>query len=413
MSPKRQQRSQKASAANNNNKISKYLNNDRKNIQSSSQEAIPNNNEIPAFTVEDTEFKLSSESVVKPSIISPERLQNQLKSFKDNGDAKQMISCLVDAYSSIAKAVECNHTNLSKMSQIVDDNTACFKDMTDQLNDEIAQASVRHNQYVEQNENDKLEMKVKSDIRYFKSQMIIFLKNDGRLKNIGFNDCIVESEKIITEQGLSLERAYITKAILLSGMKRINNVNRLTRYLYVHFSDSFTAERLIVEMIMKNKQSNSSQPNVIFTQPSSYDIRKVKNICHQLQSEGNVSKVFLGDDSVKVTLNKKNPDDINEKATKVHIRNFSDLDKLRKNTSAADHHIPSRTYFNKNWSQNRSTSKKNEKRKADDDESGTNYATTSYNKKQRTIVSNSRRDVNDTTVESLNTSTESVIHNNS
>ncbi|KAL7045863.1 hypothetical protein ACKWTF_002372 [Chironomus riparius] len=183
------------------------------------------------------------------------------------------------------------------------------------------------------------------------------------------------AENIIKEQGLSLRKAYITKAIILSGMKKINKINKFVKYLYVHFSDSFTSERLIAEMTVKNKNSsNVSNPEVIFAQPSSYDISRIKRICHELQSDKSISRVFLGDDSIKVTLNKNNPEDKNEKPRKIHVRNFSDLDKLRKDVVAKNSHVSSRVFYNKNyWDQKYgSNSFKNvtyqpEKRKAEDD----------------------------------------------
>jgi hypothetical protein len=108
-------------------------------------------------------------------------------------------------------------------------------------------------------------MKIKSDIRYYKSQMMIYLKNDARLRDVHQESAIAEAETIISEQGLSLQKAYIAKAMVLSGMKRVNNSNRLTKYLYIHFSDSFTAERLMQEMTVKNKNSSNKQSPEVFS----------------------------------------------------------------------------------------------------------------------------------------------------
>lgn len=391
-----------------NNKISNYTNNTANLSQISTQSTIVNANDPAGFEVADTEIKASNEAICKPVLVSPEKLQSQIKSFNGNAEVKQILTSMCDAYSSIAKAVECNHTNVSSVAQNVDENIMTLQNIANEITNDITKVSNRHSEYVEKNENDKLEMNVKNDIRYFKSQMTIFLKNDNRLNKIGINDCSVEAEKIIKEQGLSLQRAYITKAILLSGMKRINNVNKLTKYLYVHFSDSFTAERLITEMISRNK-SLGNQPNVIFTMPSSYDIQKVKSICNELRTDGFISKVFLGDDSIKVTLNKNDPNDNNEKPRKIYVRNYSDLDKLRKNVSATNHHIPSRTYYNKNWNQNWQTSQKREKRKADDsyDNSGTLYSKKTRNDSSVDLTRNEDE------YESAETSMESVVHKDS
>ena len=65
--------------------------------------------------------------------------------------------------------------------------------------------------------------------------------------------------------------------------------------------------------------------------------------------DGSVSKVFLGDDAIKVTLNKKNPNDPNEKIKKVHVRNFTDLDKLRKDVKSKNYRVPTRTFYNSEY----------------------------------------------------------------
>ncbi|KAL7049585.1 hypothetical protein ACKWTF_003778 [Chironomus riparius] len=323
-----------------------------------------------------------------------------------------MISVLVNAYSSLSNAVETNFANSSLIAQTLDGNTESFQNITEQLNNKAEDLSRRHQEYVKSNDNDIQQLKVKTDVRYYKSQMIIYLKNDNVLKTAHDNSTAI-AEKIINDQGLSLGRAYITKAIILSGMKKINNVNKFTNYLYIHFSDSFTSERLIMEMIKKNKQ-NANSPDVIFSQPTSYDINKLKRICHDLQFDGSVSKVFLGDDSIKVTLNKSNPSDPNEKPKKVHIRNFSNLDKLRKDISSKNCNVPTRTFYNSDyWSQKINTpssSKRkhvskvivNEKRKPDDDIHP--HTTNSGTSKKQKINSQSVTNATDNDVMDINES---------
>ncbi|KAL7011550.1 hypothetical protein ACKWTF_014317 [Chironomus riparius] len=344
-----------------------------------------------SFTVGDMEMERAIDMIRKPKIMPTEEIENSIASITNTNDVKQAMSMMLKAYSSLAKAVETNYTNCGNIAQATDDNLQACQEISDELNDEILRISKIHTEYVEENENDKQQLKLKTDIRYFKSQMMIYLKNDAILNNSNPNDCIPMAEKIIKDNGLSLGRAYITKATILSGMKRINTVNKFTKYIYVHFSDSFTSERLIMEMINKNKKSaNMKNPDVIFNQPTSYDINKIKRICHELQSDKSVSRVFLGDDSIKVTLNKSNPADINEKTKKIYVRNFSDLDTLRANVSAKSHNIPSRTFYNKNyWEQKYPANGSNQKRKAADSieivECSPNDS-----KKQRCMGNNSR-----------------------
>lgn len=271
---------------NNGNKILNYVEKTN-NLDNSSTKEVA----VESFLVDDSEFANVSDNLTKPNFITQKDLQQSLDSFAESKDVHKMVSVLVNAYSSITKALETNFANSTKIAQTLDENTESFQRITDQLNDKTETLARRHQEYVKSNDNDLQQLKVKTDIRYYKSQMIIYLKNDVILKTAQDNSAAT-AEKIIKDQGLSLGRAYITKAFILSGMKRINNVNKFTNYLYIHFSDSFTSERLIMEMIKKNKQQ-SNGPNVIFSQPTSYDINKLKRICHDLQSDGSVSKVFL------------------------------------------------------------------------------------------------------------------------
>lgn len=350
-------------ASSSSQKISNFLNRDRPSELSTTQNHTGGN----VFTVDDVELKQANKLTKKPEIFDPKELEEAIKSHTETGDVNTAISIVLKAYSSLAKAVETNYNNCSNTAQIVDETTSLFQTTSEQLNDKITRLSKDHHAYVESNENDKQQIILKTDIRHFKYHMIIFLKNDSILANSNDNEAIAIAEKIIKDQGLSLGRAYITKAIILSGMKRINNINRLTNYIYVYFSDGFTSERLMTEMIKKNKQSsNVNNPDIIFTQPSSYDVNKIKRICHELQNDKTVSKVFLGDDSIKVTLNKTDPNDLNERPKKFHVRNFSDLDKLRSNVSAKNNHIPSRTFYNNDYWQNKypqQENKRKEKRK--------------------------------------------------
>ncbi|KAL7035439.1 hypothetical protein ACKWTF_008368 [Chironomus riparius] len=319
------------------------------------------------FTVDDVQNELTIDIINKPKVISAKDLESSVNSLTNNGDVKSAMSMILKAYTSLAEAVEKNFENCANIAQAVDNTHTACQETSEELNEEIFKVSKKHEEYVDANENDKQQLKLKTDIRHYKTQMIIYLKNDKILNSCNGNDCIALTEKIIKEQGLSLGRAYVAKAIILSGMKRINNFNKFTKYIYVHFSDSFTSERLIMEMISKNKKSsNKSNPDAIFTQPSSYDVNKIKRICHELQSDKAVSKVFIGDDSIKVTLNKADPSDLNEKPKKIHVRNFSDLDKLRANITANNHHIPSRTFYNKDYWQKKYPRDTLSKRKADD-----------------------------------------------
>lgn len=323
------------------------------------------NDEI--FTVNDVEIRKAVDTITKPNIMTTEDLEKSVKSLTNQGDINGAMTIMLNAYSTLAKAAEMNFENCLNIAETVDNNLIANQETSEELDEEIFKLSKNHSDYIQANENDKLEIKVKADIRHYKTQMIIYLKNDKILANCNGNDCIAITEKIINDQGLSLGRAYITKAIVLSGMKRINNINKFTKYIYVHFSDCFTSERLIMEMIGKNKKSsNKNNPDTIFTQPTSYDVNKIKRICHELQSDKSVSKVFLGDDSIKVTLNKDDPSNQNEKTRKVHVRNFTDLDKLRVNVTAKNHHIPSKIFYNKDYWQKKYPRDGIQKRKASD-----------------------------------------------
>jgi len=395
---------------NDSNKIFNYLN---------MQKATTSNNNIntQTFNVEECNIPEATSSLKKPQIVPPKDLEDSLKPLRGSGNVDEMISLVLNAYSSLAEAVDLNFANCSTIAEIMDENALAAQSANDQLNDDIVEQSKKHQKYVEQNENDKQEMKLKADIRYYKSQMIIYIKNDNMLKTISDTDAAVTAEKIIKEQGLSLRRAYITKAIILSGMKKINKVNKFIKYLYIHLSDSFTSERLIAEMIAKNKNSaNHTNPEVIFTQPSSYDINKIKRICHELQSDKSVNKVFLGEDSIKVTLNKNNPDDVNEKPKKIHVRNFSDLDKLRKDVSAKNSHINSRVFYNKDyWNQkygnDTNAKSQTEKRKAEEDLNIT--AESPSGSKKKKYSTRSRNEVLNQNVNSQEYSSSSMADNES
>lgn len=394
------QKKPKYTASSNQNSMQKYVN-------------ITKNKEVIAeesqtFTVGDSEFSQVSELIRQPKTIDPEELRLSLNSVNENDEVKKFLSNMIDAYSSLSNAITANQTNCSSLARSIDDNSASLLSMSEQLSDEVAAISKNHLDYVEKNENDKQEIKVKMDVRHFKYQMIIYLKSDDNLKSLQYNNTTAFTEKLIQDQGLSLGHAYIAKAVVLSGMKKINQVNKFTRYLYVHFSDAFTAERLISEMISKNKKSTSSKnPDIIFTQPTSYDIRRVKNICHELQNDGTISKVFLGDDAIKVTLNKKDPNDANEKLKKVYIRNFSDLDNLRKNNNAKNSHVPSRSFYNSDYWKNKyaavnSNGSKRDKRKAAEELHSD--IDPIHPKKQRVVVSRASGSINKTAVESPNSS---------
>lgn len=367
--------------SNNGNKILNYV---ERNGSGKPTENPANTND--GFSVDEGEFNKINDNLIKPQIITQNELQTTLNSMVGSGDVGKMLSVIVNAYGSLAKAVDTNFNNCTKIAESMDENADSILKITDQLNDNVENLSRKHHEYVNTNENDKQQLKLKTDIRYYKSQMIIYLKNDDILKSWQDNYISI-AEKIIKDQSLHLGRAYITKAIVLSGMKKINNMNKYTKYLYIHFSDCFTSERLIMEMIKKNKNENSSSPDVIFSQPSSYDIRRLKSICHDLQSEGSVSKVYLGDDAIKVTLNKKNADDPNEKPKKVHVRNFADLDKLRNDVRSKNCNVSTRTYYNSEyWAKKNHHSGTKRRRKSEDDFQS--QPTSSNSKKQKRFLPN-------------------------
>ena len=347
--------------------------------------------------------------------MTPEELKSTLNSFNQNGDVKKMFSAIVNAYSSLAQSTQINNENCSKVAQALDETAVMLRNSSEHFNNEIMQLSNKHLDYIEKNENDKQEMKIKADIRYYKTQMIIYLQNDDKLRSITNNNATHEANKIISECGLSLGKAYITKSIVLCGMKKINGANKFIKYLYVHFSDAFTSERLIIEMIQRNKNStNPKQPDYIFANPTSYDINKVKNICNELRIEGSVSKVFLGDDSIKVTLNKKDPNDANEVPKKVHVRNFADVDKLRKDVDAKYNEIPTKIFYNSDyWTRKYpSTGRKtNDKRKAVEDPQYD--SPTSSIKKQRRVQASQNMQVDEESNESYDTSNNTVQENDS
>ena len=349
----------------NSNKITNYANKNDPSTSATQQKR----DEV--FSVDESDITQVSQSLKQQIAVPPEELKSTLNSFNQNGDIKKMFSAIVNAYSSLAQSTQINYENCSKVAQALDETTVLFRNSSEHLNDEISQLSNRHLDYIEKNENDKQEMKIKADVRYYKTQMIIYLQNDDKLRSITNNNAMHEANKIISECGLSLGKAYITKSIILSGMKKISGVNKFIKYLYVHFSDAFTSERLIMELIQKNKKSaNPKQPEYIFAQPTSYDINKVKNVCNELRFDGSVSKVFLGDDAIKVTLNKKDPNDANEVPRKVYVRNFADVDKLRKDVVAKNNEIPTKIFYNKDyWTRKYPSAgrKSNDKRKAVDD----------------------------------------------
>lgn len=385
------------------NKITNYVNKNTNNPSTSTQQIC-----YEEFSVDDSDVLQVKQSLKQQTTIAPEEL-NQ------NGDVKKMFSALVNAYSSLAQSAQVNQENCTKVAQALDETSVMLRNSSEHFNDEIMQLSSRHLDYIEKNENDKQEMKIKADIRFFKTQMIIYLHNDDRLKSIMNNNAIHEANKIISECGLSLGKAYITKSIILSGMKKINHVNKFIKYLYVHFSDAFTSERLIMEMIQRNKNStNPKQPDFIFAHPTSYDINKVKNVCNELRFDKAVSKVFIGDDSIKVTLNKKNPNDPNEIPRKVHVRNFCDVDKLRKDIAAKNSEIPTRIFFNKDyWTRKYSSGgrKSNDKRKAVDDPQYD--SPTSGIKKQRKVHAGQNMEVDEKSDDSFDTSKNTVQENDS
>lgn len=386
-SPQHVLRKAKSKKGNNNgNKILNYV---QRGTSSSAPENVVSTNEN--LSVDECEFPRISENLVKPKIIDQSELQKSLDALSGSKDVNKMFSVLLNAYSTLANAVDSNFAACSKIAQSVDDNNEAFLKITDQLNDNVENLSRKHHEYVHSNENDKQQLKVKTDLRFYKSQMIIYLKNDDILKS-DLDNCMPIAEKIIKDQGLSLGRAYITKAIILSGLKKINNINKCTKYLYIHFSDSFTSERLIMEMITKNRNGQKGSPDVFFSQPSSYDIRKLSSICHDLRSDGSVSKVFHGDDAIKVTLHKKDPLDPNEKVKKVHVRNFADLDKLRKDVGSKSCNISTRTFYNKEyWTHKKSHQGIKRRRKADEDKTDDEtfiHSTSSSTKKQRKFTRN-------------------------
>jgi len=394
--------------SNNGNKILNYVERDR-GVKHADNPTTKSDD----FSVDEGEFNKINDNLTKPRIITQNELETSLASMVGSGDVSKMLSVIVNAYGSLAKAIDTNFINCTKIAESMDENADSILKITDQLNDNVENLSRKHHEYVNSNENDKQQLKLKTDIRYYKSQMIIYLKNDDILKSWQDN-CIPIAEKIIKDQGLHLGRAYITKAIVLSGMKKINNNNKLTKYLYIHFSDSFTSERLIMDMIKKNKNSNSSSPDVIFSQPSSYDIRRLQSICHDLKSESSVSKVFLGDDAIKVTLNKKNDDDPNEKPKKVHVRNFADLDKLRKDVMSKNCNVSTRTYYNSEyWTKKNSNFSNKRRRKAEDEIHS--QPTSSNHKKQKRFLPNrvSTNDNGGAESDSINSSFNSAHDNES
>lgn len=387
----------------NSNKITNYANKSKPSAVASQQ------NRDEEFSVGDSDVIQIKQSLEQQIPMAPEELQSTLDSYNQNGDIKKMFSVLVNAYSSIAQSSQVNHENCSKVAQALDETSVMLRNSSEHLNDELMQLSNRHFDYVEKNENDKQEIKIKADIRYYKTQMIIYLQNDERLRTITNNNALIEVNKIISECGLSLGKAYITKSIILSGMKKINNVSKFVKYLYVHFSDAFTSERLIIEMIQRNKNlSNPKQPDYIFAHPTSYDINKIKNICNELRFDGSVSKVFLGDDSIKVTLNKNNPNDANELSRKVHVRNFSDVDKLRRDVGAKNSEISTRIFYNKDyWARKYSSGgrKSNDKRKAVEDPID---SPTSSIKKQRRARPYENQQCDNESIGSYDTSNDTV-----
>ena len=175
---------------------------------------------VQTFDVEECDIPHAKDSLKRPQFVTPKELENSLTPLRESGNIDSIISLVLNAYNSLAEAVDANFANCATIAEIVDENAQAAQSANDQLNDDIVEQAKKHQHYVELNENDKQEIKLKTDIRYYKSQMIIYVKNDNMFKTISDTDAAVTAEKIIKDQGLSLRRAYITKAIILSGMKK-------------------------------------------------------------------------------------------------------------------------------------------------------------------------------------------------
>lgn len=158
------------------------------------------------FTVNDVKIAKAVDIITKSIITASKDLESSVKFLTTQGDITAAMTMMLNAYTSLAKAVDTNFENCANIAETVDNNFLACQDTSEELNEEIFKVSKKHSDYVKANENDKLELKVKTDIRHYKTQMIIYLKNDKILSNCNNNDCIAITEKIINEQGLSLGR---------------------------------------------------------------------------------------------------------------------------------------------------------------------------------------------------------------
>lgn len=301
--------------------------------------------ESKEISIEDVEHELIQPKMKKVKLFDEAMIKKSLEEFKNNGDSSKIINTLANACLSLVHAQTQIVDNCHIISASTDKNTEQTSSLIDQVMDGVSNAQNALCNYIDENENDKLVMKVKMDVRHNKQFLTIHCLDDLHLPNINESNVGLEVEKIFNAYNLDLKKAYITKAYTLTGLKRINNQQKFVKYIMVQFSDNATSERLVSEMIKQNKSNASKNPKHIFGIPSSYDMRKVFNVCNDLRQKGLIDQVNYGDDSIKVTLPKLN----GEKQKPVHVRGYKDLDKLRLNINDPNSHFPTRTFYNKDY----------------------------------------------------------------
>jgi hypothetical protein len=301
-----------------------------------------------AHLVEDCEVKLSKPLLKKAKLFDESRLKTTMDDFKRDKDTTKVLRVLVEACTSLIHAQKITGENCNVISESADQNSTQLQEYIDQVQDNVSCASNDLQNYVVQNEEDKLEIRVKMDTRNSKQFMTIFPKDDSRLSSLNDTNVAREAENIITSKGLSLGKAYIANAFILTGMKKINGQQKFVKYIHCQFNDNATSERLVSEMVKINKSKANETPDYFFCVPTTYDMRKVMNICNELRNSGLVARTYYAEDSVKVLL----PAVDGAKPKRVFVRNHNDIDKLRDLVKDPNVKTASRVFYNKDyWSQ--------------------------------------------------------------
>ncbi|CAG9800215.1 unnamed protein product [Chironomus riparius] len=273
----------------------------------------------------------------------------------------------------MAKAIESLSCDQETSKSTLDNLTNDIDDLSEHVNYQLTSLEDNLAAHKNDSEDKLMALKVATDIRYSKHFLKIFVRDDKRMKDVTRINAIAEATKILNELKLSLGSSKIVSGETRFEKRNLFGPARFIKHIVVTFNDFVTAERILSDFLMMKKKNTKDSANkdgqntfassslndkYYLEIPSTYEMRKIMSVCRELKNEEDIEKIVYGPESVKAIMKRKNKDDTNEIPKKYEVRNFTQIDNMRKKFNMKFSDIPSKQIYTKEYWQKKNDSYK-------------------------------------------------------